>query len=669
MAESLRSSRNIQSRHERAGDLTLVAGLLLAASLIALFPLQWWQALIVGVLCLAPAAILNRLGWLKVFGPVLYYDIVRQARRGRFIVMRILYCCSLVGVLFVMAWIELPTVRYTTGVDLGTAFAKKYFEFFLALQFGITVVLTPAFVAGAIADERERHTLQFMFATDLLNREIVLSKFGSRLANFSLMVMAGLPILSCLQFLGSVDPNLVVAGFVITALTAVGEAGVSILFSVLCKNARNAIISTYGAGVLYYAVSLLLWEGGITMGTIWSPLSFAGQTTIGDVAAWFINTGNVIYVFQEVRNTAAAGTLAIDLPILVGDYAGFHAFLALVGTGLAIVCLRQPALARMGVGGLLFSKRHVGRRPAVYNSPMIWKELYCEGLVKSTAARCTIYASILAVTIAPLKFVIDRHVSLVGSSFIEPMNQWTHHYNLGVGFLTLVAIGTHAGGSIARERRQGTWESLMTTPLTSSAIFRAKWCGSIFNARWGILWLLLIWTIGIVSGGMRFRDLSIVAAAWLLYATCCASLGLFISASAKSPFRAMAGAFIGTVAVGFGHWLCWLCCLGLVPYLPALTGFPLAEFQGGRSPIPFGFAMVPRWDPNLPRHFQGAGHADYWLGLGLFCLAATSFLLYQFTRWRLRLQRRGAPAIASYRLAYERVSGLGESGGGAKPHG
>src|SRR5437660_1620479 len=86
---------------------------------------------------------------------------------------------------------------------------------------GDLVLLTPAYVGGAIAEEKDRKTLEFMLATDLLNREIVLSKLGSRLANLALVVITGLPILSILQFLGGVDPNMILAGFAITAMTVV----------------------------------------------------------------------------------------------------------------------------------------------------------------------------------------------------------------------------------------------------------------------------------------------------------------------------------------------------------------------------------------------------------------------------------------------------------------
>ena len=80
--------------------------------------------------------------------------------------------------------------------------AESFFGSFMFIQLLAVSILTPAYVASSIADEKERKTLEFMLATDLRNREIVLSKLFSRLANLTLFILTGLPILSILQFLG-----------------------------------------------------------------------------------------------------------------------------------------------------------------------------------------------------------------------------------------------------------------------------------------------------------------------------------------------------------------------------------------------------------------------------------------------------------------------------------
>ena len=125
----------------------------------------------------------------------------------------------------------------------------------MSVQFSLVILLTPAYTAGAIAEEKERKTLPFLLATDLRDREIILGKLMSRLLNLTLFILTGLPILSILQFLGGVDPGLLLAGFAATGLTMLGLAALSMVNSVLVRRARDAIVITYVEGLAYVVLS------------------------------------------------------------------------------------------------------------------------------------------------------------------------------------------------------------------------------------------------------------------------------------------------------------------------------------------------------------------------------------------------------------------------------
>src|SRR5262249_34953404 len=159
--------------------------------------------------------------------------LVRIGRRTRYFLLRTAYALLLALLLF---WVYL--IWYANSPDgqirasVLAQFAESFFYTFMVVQFVAAVVLTPAYTAGAIAEEKDRRTLEFILATDLNNHEIVLSKLAARLANLTLILFAGLPILSALQFLGGVDPNLVLAGFLATGLTMLSLGGLSIVNSV-----------------------------------------------------------------------------------------------------------------------------------------------------------------------------------------------------------------------------------------------------------------------------------------------------------------------------------------------------------------------------------------------------------------------------------------------------
>src|SRR6516165_4368090 len=64
------------------------------------------QVVLWGLLVVAAAALLRR-GWLKLLGPVFFYDLIRTARRGRYVLLRCGYAGLLAFVLFWMAWLML----------------------------------------------------------------------------------------------------------------------------------------------------------------------------------------------------------------------------------------------------------------------------------------------------------------------------------------------------------------------------------------------------------------------------------------------------------------------------------------------------------------------------------------------------------------------------------
>ena len=258
LKRNLAWSNSRESWQERIGVAVLLVGAVVLGAMRDRFTLSQ-EVLLWALLCVALAVLLRR-GWFRLIGPMLFYDLVRIARRSRYFWVRCLYVLLLS---LLLGWVYLLwyLASNTGGLrpNQMASFAESFFYTFIIVQFIMVVVLTPAYTAGAIAEEKERKTLEFLLATDLRNREIVLSKLLSRLANLTLLVLAGLPILSFLQFLGGVDPNLVLAGFAATGMTMFSLAGLSILNSVLAKRPRDAIALTYLGAAAYLMLSAASW--------------------------------------------------------------------------------------------------------------------------------------------------------------------------------------------------------------------------------------------------------------------------------------------------------------------------------------------------------------------------------------------------------------------------
>jgi ABC-type transport system involved in multi-copper enzyme maturation permease subunit len=593
----------------------------------------WWQ-LIAWAGLLTVAAILFRQGLLKLFGPVLFYDLVRIARRTRYILLRTLYAILLAVLLFwVYATWYLGAPQGRIEASRMALFAESFFYTFMVIQFLTVIVLTPAYTAGAIAEEKDRKTLEFLLATDLYNREIVLSKLLSRVANLTLIVLAGLPILSFLQFMGGVDPNLVLAGFAATAMTMFSLAGLSILYSVWYKRPRDAIVMTYLTSATYLLLSLGAWILMIVplgIATWPSTSTWSSPITLGEVVEW-LNSGNIVTAVSLLAYRLAGNRyLEETLPEVLRDYAVFHGLVFAACTGWAILRLRvvamqetygkakkEPLLVRMQV------------RPRVGQFPMIWKEVFAEpGFRFNVFSRIVLGVLVLGTfvpAIIMLAIALDEVFGIwgrvrwgrVGSIFEwlpAAMNIWARIVGTLVACLMLLAVVVRASGSISGERDKQTLDALYTTPLSSDAMLLAKALGCILSVRWAWLWLGAIWGLTVVCQGYNVVCLPILVFAWFTYAAFLTCLGLWFSMVCRTTMRANLWAMLTTILAGLGHWLIWMCCIPVFTFAEDELGqafFDLLEWVakvqvGLTPPLALGwylpFRMEEFTEANADRH-------------------------------------------------------------------
>jgi ABC-type transport system involved in multi-copper enzyme maturation permease subunit len=452
-------------------------------------------------------------------------------------------------------------------IDTAAQFAGTIFEVFVSVQFILVTLLTPIYTASAIADEKERRTLEFLLATDLRNREIVLSKLLARFLNLVMLILAGLPILALLQFLGGVDPDLVLASYAATLATVASIAALGTLFSVVLRRGRDAILMTYLC-IFGYFVG---WGFHFAIPPEWltSP-SGTGSSTFQDVLDIY-NAGNIIEAIRSIGYLDNMQGVDIDeaLPTALRGYLLFHGILAVVCISWAVLRLRAIALketygrarrARLSVRW--FGRPNVGARP------MVWKEVHAEpGLRLHWFGRIIIVLLVLG-SFVPAVYILDYAsvgwgwwrddlANVLGAS----MGLWGRITGAIVGTLLLIGVAVRAAGSITGERDKQTLDSLLTSPLDSNDILLGKWLGSVLSMRRGWIWLGAIYLLTFVCGGVNFVGLILVAAAWLLFASIVALIGLWASSISRSTMRATVLTLVTVVLGGGGHWLLWVCCI------------------------------------------------------------------------------------------------------------
>ena len=139
-------------------------------------------------------------------GPVLRYELITTARRGRYYLVRVVYGTALLFLLW--AHFQRWEFEHPDGAtpEKVHQFAETTFIAFAQTQFTALLFLLPALVAGVIADEHQRKTLHYLLASRLSSGEIVLGKLGARLLHVGAFVALGLPVVSLLALYGGLDP-------------------------------------------------------------------------------------------------------------------------------------------------------------------------------------------------------------------------------------------------------------------------------------------------------------------------------------------------------------------------------------------------------------------------------------------------------------------------------
>jgi ABC-type transport system involved in multi-copper enzyme maturation permease subunit len=558
------------------------------------------------------------------FAPLLYHDAVRAARRSRYPLLRLYVYFILVNLLIgAMSWYLDPHgSNPVMPLNEAARIARGISYCFIGGQLLLIILVTPGYTASAIADEKERRTLEALLATDLANHEIVLSKLLVRIGNLLLMLLTGLPILMLLHFMGGVDADLALAGFAAAMLTTASLGALGMVNSVCCRRPRDAIFYTYLELALYLTASslsrALFYTGFINYAVSWGGFSLS----VADVVEAFCAANPILMLTDLVRLVAGGVPVAKAVWGALGDYALAHGVLMAVFVAWSTCRLR-----------IVFVKHTYGETPrkrpresrwsrrSVGNWPMIWKELIADRGFRFGWFGRTLLLLLIAGSFGSLGFIV--WVAPWRPAPMPPvLGWWSRGIGAAVACLLLVGVAVRAAGSISSERERTTMDSLLASPLPAGAILLAKWLGSVTSVAWGWLWLGAVWGIGVLWGDLDILSVPLLFFAWCVYAGCLAVLGLWFSLTSSTSLRAimytlfsMSVLGLSFVALPFCFWSTtsagtmlgrfadWLTKFlhGMTPPIALVWLLPVERaLPGGRLPqegwgLRFGFLGLACW--------------------------------------------------------------------------
>jgi ABC-type transport system involved in multi-copper enzyme maturation permease subunit len=482
-----------------------------------------------------------------MIGPVLACELLLGSRRGRQHLFRRILTGWLIAQLLIFYWLYFLEVRFLGAWQAGSAnpeatsrFATGLISKLLWQEVFILLLATPAFVAGAITDEKTRGTLQYLLTADITPWEIVVGKLVGRLAQVLILVLAALPVLSFLGIFAGLTPLAIALLVPVLLMPLFALGAISILASVWVRQTREAVLAVYVTG--------LLAIGGLSLADqLWwfDPLRVL-EPAWGDQVEW--------------KELALRSLLSAALWGSIG-------FLCL---GLAGWRLRPAYLGQLqGEGRPRKPRWWRGRRTPVSDDPVRWKERHIDGVAPFAVLRAiprwigvvsvgaaTLLSS-LAILVAHLPQNITlseagralTHLDLARLSVDPAAGSVFLYQDLIALLIATLIVAVRCSGAVTGEREKQTWEALLLTPLPMQQLIQGKLWGIIgASTPYLLAYAIPALALAACAGGWTLLWTAVLFGVTWLSMLFMGAAGLWCSVRSRGSWRSL----MGTALIGYG---------------------------------------------------------------------------------------------------------------------
>jgi ABC-type transport system involved in multi-copper enzyme maturation permease subunit len=494
----------------------------------------------------------------SVLGPLFRYELTRLARRGLQPRLRAAFAGLLLGALLLLylqtfrgvsplrVVVSLDRVRHP---DAAAAFSEKFLVAFLVVQVAVVVVVTPAVAAGAVAEEKERRSLDFLLSSPLTDWEIVAGKLAARLVFVGCVVLVGLPVLCLTLLFGGVDPPKLLAGYGITLVTVFTLGTFALFLAVRYDGLKGALVRAYlvtaGLGLFGFCCSCFY------------------------VPAYLSPFSTLFVLFSGVPRFFGSNN-AVEPGEVIGWYAAGHVpfgfvFLCLAVRGIRAQTVIRRRSARVSVPVFplgaddppwlraLREHRPGGWRVPPLNDdvdPLAWKERYFGGrLWPAPDSTSRAILNVCLIVGGPVFFYILLALTMASAASGKVGRVYGPMARLAFAALVpalVLGAGVLAAVGVARERERQTLDDLLMIPGDRRDLLWAKALASARAVRYLVYALVGFFVAGILTGGVSCVGLLAGPAfvcGWLVWAV---GFGVWLSCRCRTSGRAT-GYFLAAV--------------------------------------------------------------------------------------------------------------------------
>ena len=469
-------------------------------------------------------------------------------RRVRFYAAPAVYVGGLL-ILICTAWLLMIGTQQVRNVGDMARFGAALFQFLAPLQLVLAVFFSALGSASAVAQEKDRRTLELLLLTNLSNSELVLGKLLASMLNVLVLLAAGLPFFMLIVLFGGVSFEQILRVFAVTFVTALAAGSLGSTIALW----REKTFQTLALTALVLAI-LAAWEVLLASGTLFASQS---GTALGRWAG----------ARQSVASGAGGGAAAIGSRDMAGTRVGLSsvhcigdcchrggepdcdAFRTSVesfeGSSLprdeadefrtATAVAAEPAApaARRSVHAA------PGKLRSVWDNPVLWREVCTWAYGRKVVIVRLVYVSLFIAT------ALGAHAALRSSdSTSSPTTLPVTVLPLMV--LSLVLVNALAVTSITTERDLGAFDLLLVTDITPLEFIWGKLGGVCYVAKEMILLPAALAIYLCIAGALTLENLIYLLGGLALMNLFVATLGIHAGLTYTNSRSAVAVS-LGTV--------------------------------------------------------------------------------------------------------------------------
>ena len=411
--------------------------------------------------------------------PIIVRLVQGGSTRGRHLLVRSGYLAILIAVLL----LNLVTSS-VSGEPSLRQLAQSGSEAFVIVAFGqvgLICLLTPIFMAGAIAQEANPRTWDILLTTPLNSLQIVLGNLFGRLFFIVALLLSSLPLFLFIQAFGGVPGRSILLSYLVAGGSALIVAAIAVTLSVTRTAGRRAVFAFYVSVIVYLAVTWLIDN---RLRTPIAVGSLADATTIITPLNPFLALESLLASNRYVPLDPGSDVSAFHRWWLTSPISAFVWLSVLSSLILVVFSTIRLRVIGAKVGQVPWYRRmlrleaaaseqaRTARTPGT--NPIAWRE---------TSSRTLSTVGLLGrwgfVAIAALTTVVVLWLFHVGTLGLPDLRATLLAIVVAEVAIVVLAAVNMSATAVSREREDGTLDIILTTPIQPGPYLAGKLRGLV----------------------------------------------------------------------------------------------------------------------------------------------------------------------------------------------